>query len=291
MARCLFLYPNLSDQRRGATPGAELRGGGWILPLVNAQNRILSKVARSRSLLPADTQFDVVFDAYGEIRAIVLVNHNFSPTARWRLTAWDDDGSYYDHAYQVETDVYPTLGYPEDTPFERANWFDQKPLLQDLEGFTQNAIHVLPEPRYERHWRIEVIDEENEVEYLQFGRLWMATGWQPSHNMAYGSSALAFDTATTSEASMSGAKFFDPCASYRTLSIGFQNLPEQEALARGLELMRRAGKHGELFYIDDPDDAENLTRTSFLCHFEELLPWERVAFERANIGFRLEELL
>jgi hypothetical protein len=291
MARCLFLYPNLSDQRRGATPGATLTGGNWVLPLERVQNRDLSKVARSRSKLPADTQFDVTFDAYGEVRAIVLVNHNFSPTARWRLTAWDDDGSYYDFAYQVQEDIYPTLGYPEDTLFEKANWFDQKPLLQDLEGFTQNAVHILPEPLYCRHWRIELIDDENDVDFLQFGRLWMATGWQPSHNMSYGQSALAFNSLTTVEQAMSGAEWFDVRAPYRTFAIGFEFLPEQEALDRGLEMMRRAGKHGELFYIHNPDDAVNLTRTSMLCRFEELLPWEQVVFQRANIGFRLKELL
>ncbi|WP_416355570.1 hypothetical protein ACLNGM_15130 [Aureimonas phyllosphaerae] len=291
MARCLFLYPNLSDVRKGATPGADLKGGNWVLPLANVQNRRLSKIARSASTAPADTQFEVTFDAYGEVRAIVLVNHNFSPVARWRITGWDDDGSYFDNAYQIETDVYPTLGYPEDTPFEQANWFDQKPLLQDLEGFTQNAIHVLPEPYYLRHWRIELIDDDNEAGFLQFGRLWMATGWQPSHNMSYGQSALAFNSLTTVEAALSGAEFFDVRAPFRTFAIGFEFLPQQEALDRGLEMMRRAGKHGEVFYIHDPDDAANLTRTSFLARFEELLPWEQVVFQRANIGFRLKELL
>lgn len=289
--RCLFLYPNLSDHRIGATPGAELKGGGWSLPLLNAQNRILSKVARSRSNAPADTQFDVTFDAFGEIRAIVIVNHNLSSNARWKITAWDDDGSYFNPVYQVVADIYPTLGYPETTPFERDNWWDQKPLARDIEGYTQNAIHILPVPSYARNWRIEIFDEGNPKRYVQFGRLWMATGWRPSHNMSYGASGLRYETGTHVEASLSGAEFFDVRPSFRVFNIGFQYLPQQEALESGLEMMRTAGIHRELFYIHNPASAANLLRTSFLCRFRQLSAWEQVTFRRANIAFELKELL
>lgn len=291
MARCLFLHPNLSDQRNGAIPGATLSGGDWVLPLSFMQNRRLSKVARSRSTNPNDSWFDVEFEAFGEVRALVLVNHNMSILARIKVTAWYDEGSYYDPAYQATFDAYPTIAFTEDLPAEAENWWDGKPLTRDLQGFTQNAIHVLPEPSYAPHWRVEIFDDENPAGYVQIGRLWMATGWQPSHNMSYGSSSLRYEDVTSVETALSGAEFFDPRAAFRVFSIGFEYLPQQEALDRGLELMRRAGIHGELFYIHDPDDALNLTRTSFLARFRQLSGWEQVVFQRANIAFELKELL
>jgi hypothetical protein len=68
-------------------------------------------------------------------------------------------------------------------------------------------------------------------------------------------------------------------------------MDQQEALSRGLELCRRAGIDGELFYITDPADARNLTRTSFLGRLRQLAAWEQVVFERANIAFEIKELL
>lgn len=291
-AHCLFLFPNLSDQRRGARPGATLSGPIWPLPLSNMQERELSLVARSQSDLPAATWFDVAFDAFGEIRAVVLVNHNLSVTARWKITAWDDDGSYFQPTYQWEGDVYPSVGYPETTLFERDNWFDQKPLAGDIEGLTQNAIHVLPGPSYARHWRIEILDEGNEAGFVEIGRLWMATGWQPSRNPAYGA-ALRYEDETTFEKALSGAEFADEREPFRVFNIAFPFLPDQEALDQALGLKRRAGTKGELFYIHRPDDGPNLTTLSFLCRLRVLNAWEQVAaFDgRAAIAFELKELM
>ncbi|KQQ85075.1 hypothetical protein [Aureimonas sp. Leaf324] len=291
-AHCLFLHPNLSDQPRGSRPGATLSGGSWVLPLTNLQERELSEVARSASTRPTDTQFDVDFSAFGEIRAVVLVNHNLSVTARLRVTAWYEDGSYFSPSYRAEFDAYPTLAYTEDLPSEAENWWDGKPLTADIEGFTQNAIHVLPEPSFAPHWRIEIIDDGNPAGHIDIGRLWMATGWQPSRNPAYGA-GLRYEDETMIEKALSGAEFFDEREPFRVFNIAFPFLPDQEALQRGLELERRAGTKGELFYIHRPDDAQNLTRLSFLARLRALNPWEQVAaFDgRAAIAFELKELM
>lgn len=290
MQNCLFLYPNLSDQPQRARPGAVLSGPDWALPLSNMQTRELSRVARSASDAVADTWFDVTFTAFGEVRGIVLVNHNLSVIARWRITAWDEGGSYFQPTYQWEGDVYPNIGFPETTLFELPNWFDQKPLARDIEGRKQDAIHVLPAPSYARHWRIELFDAGNEARFVQIGRLWMATGWQPSHNPAFGA-GLRYEDETTFEKALSGAEFPDEREPFRVFNIAFNNLPEQEALGRGLELTGLAGTKGELFYIHRPDDPVNMNRLSFLARLRTLNPWEQTAFEHASIAFELKELM
>ena len=120
----------------------------------------------------------------------------------------------------------------------------------------------------------------------------MATGWQPSRNPAYGA-ALRYEDETTIEKALSGAEFFDEREPFRVFNVAFPFLPDQEALQRGLELERRAGTKGEIFYIHRPDDAQNLTRLSFLARLRVLNPWEQVAaFDgRAAIAFELKELM
>lgn len=288
---CMILFPNRADPAAGALPGAVLNGGGWQLPLANLQTRRLSQVARSANLSPANTQMRVVMGAQREIKALALVRHNLTVTAQWRIKAWYDDQGEGSPTYDSgRIDVYPSLGFTEELAWEDDNWWDGKPLSEELEGYSQNAIHILPAYVSAPNWRIEIFDEANPAGYVEASRLYMAGGWQPSQNYAYGGSHR-IETKTVVEESLSGAEFFDRRAPYRVAAIGFEYLPEEEALLKGLDLCRRAGVDGEVFWIASPDNPRTLTQTSFIGRLRQLTGWEQVVFQRANIAFEIKELL
>lgn len=291
---CMILFPNRADAPKGALPGASITGPASALPVTNLQNRSSSKVWRSVDAQPANTQFLVRLNAQKEIKAIVLGRHNGSVTARWKIKAWyDADGDQDGEAnpvYEAEADFYPSLGFTEELAWEDDNWWDGKPLNEEIAGYAQNAIHILPEFVSAPNWRIEIIDDTNPDGFFQAARLFMAGGWQPSQNYAYGGSH-GYETDTSSEKSLGGQKVFDRREPYRVARIGFEYLPEDEALMKGLDLCRRAGVDGEVFWIANPDNPRTLIQTSFLGHLRQLLPWEQVVFERANIAFEIEELL
>lgn len=294
MANCMLLHPNRSDAPRGASAGASVSGGGWepAMPLENVQDRRLFIPAQTVDAEPENTQFDVTMNATHLLMAIVLIKHNLTSTATVKITGWYDENSYELPDYVAFQDAYPSLNDTADLEWEDSNFWDGKPLDEELEGFNQNLIHILPSPGLLiNNWRIEIFDEGNPDGYIRFHRLWMSGGWQPSKTYANGA-ILRYETNTTVEQSVGGNEFFDRKEPYRVHSIGFQYLDRDEALSKGLELCRRAGIDGEIFYIADPDDLKNITRLSFHARLRTLSGWEQMGrFDKANIGFELKENL
>lgn len=289
MTNCMLLYPNRADKPRGAMPGASITGPAWALPLENMQRRESYLVARSVNTQPANTQFTVRVNGFMAYRAIILCGHQLSVTASLKVTGWYDDQSYGTPDFSITKDAYASVAYTEDLPWEAENWWDGKPLTEEIAGFTQNAIVLLPMASQAPNIRVEIIDPNNADGYVQVQRLFIADGWQPSHNYAYGG-AHAYETTTQIEAAIGGAEFFDRREPYRVARIAFEYLPQDEALLKGLDLCRRAGIDGEIFWIADPDNERTLVQTSFLARLRQLLPWEQVTYERANIGYELKEL-
>lgn len=101
----LIAYPNRTDL-------ATLSNGSWqpLLPLVNLQNRIISKVARTIDVNVTSTKFDVALDKERLIQAMAIVNHNLSGVATYRIRA------------SGETSVTNEIIYSEQ--FANAVWSD-----------------------------------------------------------------------------------------------------------------------------------------------------------------------
>ncbi|KQT51977.1 hypothetical protein ASG43_20570 [Aureimonas sp. Leaf454] len=287
---CMILFPNRADPAKGALPGAVLSGPTWALPLSNLQTRRLSQVARSLNTQPANTFFNVAMGGERQIKALALIRHNLTVTASWRIRAWYTADGIANPVYDVTEDVYPSLGFTEDLPWESEAWWDGKPLSEELEGYTQLGIHIIPDYVSAPNWRIEIFDQNNPAGFVEAGRLFMADGWQPSQNYAYGGSH-GVETKTSVEESLSGAEFFDRRQPYRVARIGFEYLDQDEALLKGLDLQRRAGTDAEVLWIASPGNRRTLTQTSFIGRFRQLSAWEQVVFERANIAFEIKELL
>lgn len=288
MSRCMLLFPNRADKPRGPMPGAFITGPAWALPLENLQDRESFRVARSVDTDPANTQFDVRLNGNVSYRALVLCGHNLSVTSSFRVTGWFDDQSYGAPEWQVSRDAFAAQAYTEDLEWEAENWWDGRALSEEVEGFTQNAILIMPATRMAPNIRVEVFDPNNPDGYVQITRLFIADGWQPSRNYVYGG-AMGYEPLTEVETALGGAEFFEERESYRVARIGFQYLPEEEALLKGLDLVRRAGVHGEIFWIADPDNDRTLVQTSFLARLRQMQPWEQVVFQHANIAFELKE--
>ncbi|WP_062233238.1 hypothetical protein [Aureimonas sp. N4] len=285
----MLLFPNRADKPRGAMPGASITGPAWALPLENMQRRESYLVARSVDTQAANTQFTVRINGFMPYRVIVLNGHQFSVTSSLKVTGWYDDQSYSSPDFTILKDAYPSVAFTEDLPWEAENWWDGKPLTEDIAGFTQNVIIILPLVSQAPNIRVEIFDPNNAAGYVQIQRLFIADGWQPSHNYAYGG-AHAYETDTQIERAIGGAESFDRREPYRVARIAFEYLPQDEALLKGLDLCRRAGTDGEIFWIADPDNERTLVQTSFLARLRQLSAWEQVVYERANIAFELKEL-
>lgn len=280
----MILYPNRAN-------AAVLSGGAWQLGLDRLKAPSpLKKVARSASLALADTQFSVVFDRLRTIKAVALTNHNLTLGAEWRVRAYDDAAMTtlaHDSGWMR---VYQRLFSTKSLSWRDPNFWTGGPNAEDLDGFTQQAIHLPSSAPFARYWSIEINDVTNPNGYIDIGRLFMAGGYQPSLNYSYGRNAFGVETDTRVTRALGGNKYFDRREPRRVSRIGWDYLPQQEALEKAFDLQRQAGIDDEVFLILKPGDLINLTRTSFLGRLRQLTALEQNVYRMASTGFEIEEI-
>lgn len=285
MANAFIAFPNRTDE-------ATLSGGSWVtsLPLTNLQNRLLGKVARSTNLLPASTTFTADLGRLRYMRLFSLINHNLSLDATFQIETSDFSDfsviAYDSGVIPVWDSVYST----QQLEWEFDNfWFGQL-TEEDREGFTLNLVHIPNEPVANRYVRFKFFDETNPDGYVQFGRLFLSGDWQPSINASYGLQ-LGYESRTQVDEALSGAEFFDERKAPRVVRFDINNLKDDEAMTRALDMQRILDTSGEVFFVYDPDDTLHLLRRSFLARPRQLNPLEIVFNDRWNTNYELKELI
>ena len=138
--------------------------------------------------------------------------------------------------------------------------------------------------------KAEFSDTGNADGFIELPRLFLSSGWQPSINLSYGV-GQNWISQTTSLSSLGGADFFEVRDGKRTISFSIDNLDQDEALSNAYEIQRTLDKHGQLFFIFDPDDTVNLHRRAFLARNKELNPLVYPYFSKINTSWNLEEVI
>lgn len=285
MANIIIAFPNLADE-------ATLSGGTWStgLPLANLQNRLLSRVARTANALAASTQFDTALVKDRPVRVLVLVGHNLSLAATYRIrgaTTADFAAPVYDSGWlEAWPAVYDTLSLE----WEDDRWWDGRLTGEDLAGYIRNLICVLPVAAIARYWRIEMSDTTNAAGYIEIGRLFVSGQWQPVINMSYGM-GLGYESNSLVEESIGGTEYFDKRKNNRVLKFGLDWLNHEDAHSRALEIQRQADIHGEIFVIPDADDSAHLLRRSFLGRLKTLSPIENPYYSTYKTAFEIKEII
>lgn len=285
MANAIIAYGNLVDS-------ATLSGGSWVstLPLTNLQDRRLGKVARSDSTDTSDTQFDMDFGSTRLFRVIAIVNHNLGLTAQYRIRLSNSADFSSTAADSGWTDVWPEV-YPFGVePWGSSRLWTGRFSEEDIQGYTAPLVYILPQSTNAQYIRVEIDDETNEADYVQFGRVFAADGWQPEYNMAVGAT-LGFMSRTEVQAALSGAEYFNVRASPRVVKFELPAMSEDEAMAQAYEIQRGVGLSGEILFIWDPDDTVHALRRQFLGRLTELSLIENPGPDRWRSPFAIQELL
>lgn len=199
----------------------------------------------------------------------------------------------YDYAYE-DLVVWPSVYTSESLDWEASNFWAGVYLDTEIEGTPWTLVHILPEKVYLTGIQFRFRDPNNADGYIQYGRLFVASSWQPVYNANYGAT-LGWQTDTEVQASLSGAKFFDRRAPLRVVQAKFDVMTETEGLTGIFEIMRRSGIDKEVLFVWDPDDTLHAIRRQFLGHFRTLSPLEFPegfinGNHRSSVGIEIEEL-
>ncbi len=287
MANCMLGFPNRVDS-------AALSGGAWTagLPLANVKNRVLGKFARTQDAQPSSTWLDIDLGIARNIRALAVVNHNFSLAAKYRLRGADvsDFSTVIYDTGSTPKDVWPVVFPASALDWEDDNWWSGRYTAEQITGYTPTLTMLAESNVIARYWRLQIFDADNAAGYLQFGRIFIGPVWQPALNMSYGAS-LAWETKTEVQEARSGAEYFDVRVPYRVQQFTLDWMKQDEAFSQAFELFRRAGIDKELLWIHDPDDTVHAIRRRFLARLRTLSPIEYPYPLINKTAFEIKELL
>jgi len=284
-------FPNRTDE-------ATLSSGSWTtsLPLSNLQTRQIAEVARTTNTDESSTRFIIDFGQPRKIDILSMINHNASFDAKITI----DSSTVSNFASIQDTysgDVWAGVSDADwiidDLEWENDSYWLGSYTAEDIAGFTSNSTHILQTFRAARYWRVQIQDELNEDGFFQFGRLFVGPAVQPTVNYSFGS-GLSYETNTAIETALSGAEYFDIREPFRVFRFSLEMMPGNEAYGKFLEIIRRAGVHGEIFVIPDPEDDLQGLRRNFMGRNRQLNPLEQTLYAdnevKHSMAFEIKEL-
>ena len=285
MANVLFCYPNLTD-------GGTLSGGSWeaSLPLANLQDDRLAKKARSTDDANASTLVNIDLGSDQSVRAVGIISHNLTlASATIRVRIGNDSGfaseNYDSGAVALNTVIYPPGVLITGDPGESD---DKLPQSEYDLGYPFDYFDIFNSNG--RYLRIEFDDTSNPDTYVEFGRLWIAWGWQPTINPETGLQ-IGWETSSTRTETDGGVTFHNARPRRRMVNLTLANADEDEALVRSFELNRRQGGGDPILFCMDPDDTFHLHRRTFIATLRSLSPLSVPHANYASASFAIVEEL
>ena len=285
MANILLLYEPKSDT-------AALSWGTWTAgsPLDNIKNRDLSKVARSAAATLTSTRFRVALPAGRAFRALVLGPMNVTKAYQYRIRTWSS--SAFDTQVETTGWIAPLEGFNDEKEWEDENFWTGITPFDDTERGVYLIHDFGDDPFTARYWSFEIDDTTNPDGYVQIGRLFMPSSWQPTVNYGYGNNGLSFrDNSLRGSPTLAGNPSISRRVNPRVFRASFDYLPESEGYAKAYRLFRVAGFDGEVFVIPDPEDLTGIQQRSFLGTIQTMDAIGQAAFGMVGTGFEILETI
>lgn len=289
MANAIILYENFFDT---ATPS----GGSYEsdLPITNLQSADIGIVARTTDATNASTKILIDFGRDRRIDALCLGVPNASPGAQYRIRSFAESGrttTLYDSGTKsLPGVVVDSLDLEWEDP---GFWYgiNTEDLLVEFSAW---IIEVVPDGQASnataRWWTIEVFDDENSDNYLDFSRLLAGRAFKPTINYSEDNSMGVAPLTDVSE-SLGGNRTYWERGLRRILRLTFGFNSYDEAFNDIFRMMVKARTSRQVFVIPDYEDTKFPHRRSFLATFKQVPAVQQLLVDRASTQVDLEEVI
>jgi hypothetical protein len=270
------------------------------LPLLNIQNPVLQRVARTASTANFSITITLAQEER-EIGCVALANHNFSINAKVRFRGYSNSGTLrFDSGDEYR--AYPIL-FPVETgvvPFESNNWFLGTVEENQRKSYTALATYYPESNQMCKTIVIDVVDHLNTDGFLEIGRIFLGRTVEPKNNPAYGDYNQGYVDLSEIRRSANNTKYGFLKPKMRTVSCVLKHLSKEEAFSGFYDCQREVGLTGELLYaFSKPEYIGNLNMTkdknfyaqTFLCNFSSLSPIELPYVNGYQTALQLEEIV
>jgi len=163
--------------------------GSWstTLPLTNIKTRSLSRKARSTNAANSSTKLRFALNSARVIGSVAIVNHNMQKDATWRYRVYSDS-VYSTLVYDSGTiNVWPLMPFGS-YEWEDSRFWDLQLSAEEIALFTKTLTYVPDTVASAQYYQIEFFDSTNTDGYVELGRIFVGSIYQPTLNMSLGAS-------------------------------------------------------------------------------------------------------
>lgn len=290
MAKCVVAFPNWldADPRFATVTYAE---GGWMpeLPLSNVGKPYFADLARSIDTALGSTRGLI---GLGKRRGVRVGAIPFLPTAghdcRIRLSGLDGASLSANRICDSGWSYLNPVVHPSSSiVYEHDSAWDGRVSAEEAAIHPMPWFHVFDSDEVAEHWLLEIDDTLSDKAYVEIPRLFLCPGIEPEINFIYGAS-IGYEDATQVEGN-GVAEFFDIVEGRRVVRFTFDYQPDEFAVANWLDMQKRLGVHGDVFFIWNKADTVLKHRRSFQGRLRKLDPLEAVAFGQTKSTFEIIE--
>lgn len=298
-------YPNRIDEATLSSSGLTFVS---TLPLVNVQDKVLKKVARTtacNATLSLNINLAVESRSIG---CVALINHNLSTSATVRFRGYSGLTGAGNLRFDSTTSYFawPVI-WPSDggyIPWEQKNFWRGTVEEDQRKSYTHVAVFYAPANALCQSIKIDITDTSNPDGYLEVGRLFMGRTVEPTYNPEWGDISQGYVDLTEVQRAGDNTKYFYTKPKMRTLELSLKHLSQAEALSGFYDAQREVGLSGEVFYaFSKPEYIANATTNinmtsdknfyarTFLANFAQLDPVSMVYYNGFSTAIKLEEII
>lgn len=257
MSNIVLAWPNHSDDATLTSSAT------WVstLPLTELQTRIFSDVAQTANLSPTIT---VTWSDYRSIGTVALAAHNLSATATVRIRIYSDASKTTLLEDSGTNPAWPRVFDSLSLPWESSNFWSGQPLQSDIAKFTPLYVWHSTRNYFAKCVQIDIVDSSNPASYVEIGRLFCATRFQPRINPNYGKLDIQYVASTdvTESQDENTTEYFRVRKPKRMVYIGLDWLDKTEAIMKILDAQRTQGIDKEILYAETAKyDAYSMATT------------------------------
>ncbi|ACT50861.1 hypothetical protein [Methylovorus glucosotrophus] len=269
-----------------------LTGGAWrpTLPLSNVANRVFAKKARSLDATEASTQFRISLDKSRPIAVVSLAAHNFTQSAKVRVVAYTDLA-----ATTIAYDTSFKPAWPSSYLLERLEWEDNnfwfgETVLDSGSEYTPLTTLFFDDLYNCQAIDVFISDTTNGDGYIDIGRCFLASAWQPEFNISYGITHGHIINTEIDEA-YDGTEYFDRKRAKRTASFDMRALDRTEAFAVLYAMQRDLGIDRELLYAYELAETDASFYRTFIARIKQPDPIAQPYYDTFNAPLNIQEIL
>ena len=269
MSNMLLVSALLSDV--ATLSGSAVAAG---LPLENLQRAAIG--APARFLTPDGCYVVADMGAALPVDFLGLLGHNasFEGTVRIR-------------AATLEANLESAPDYDSGDLRLRANVVD--PTYDDSGSLPTNHFMLhLPAAVTYQYWRFDMLDED--MEYLDVGRLYIGKAFEPETNMSYGLQEGFIDPSTSARTA-SGRVVPNKRPVYRYADFELSFASEDEMFGVAFDLDRLCGTTRDVLFVQDYANKNLLQKRTIYGNMRSLSPVINTSFRNFGKRYRVEEII